>query len=141
MTRSTITLQDQRRTGLSREHSDVRQGVHSNVRLTIPAREALERSGATIIPEPGQLYQLYSVELGATLPSGIVATRIINESHLALRLDIEPEYPGEIGHAYWEQLNFTPCPKCGAPLVWYEAGYVPGYRVCAGRKHHHWQAS
>jgi hypothetical protein len=53
-----------------------------------------------------------------------------------VRLDIEPEYPGEIA-AYWQQLDFTGCPECAAPLVWYEAGYVPGYRVCSRGPHHH----
>lgn len=32
----------------------------------------------------------------------------------------------------WHLVTGVPCPVegCGQTLVWYEAGYVPGYRVC-----------
>lgn len=32
----------------------------------------------------------------------------------------------------WAAITGAPCPVhgCGQTLVWYEAGYVPGYRVC-----------
>lgn len=133
-----MRLEYQNRTGLLPEHAGVRQGPHEGVRLTIPAREALQAAGARITMEPPSGEPaLYTVELGERVPEGIVATRILHTEHLGLRMDNEPEYPGEIGHAYWEQLDFTPCPECGAPLVWYEAGYVPGYRVCARAPHHH----
>lgn len=33
---------------------------------------------------------------------------------------------------YWDAVTTVPCPVpgCGQTVVWYEAGYVPGYRVC-----------
>lgn len=125
------------RTGLLAGHSGVRQGRHRNLRLTIPAREVLKVHGATVTPEPPEDgIPLYTVELGAKVPPGLVAVRIVGSYHIALRTADEPEYPGEVP-TLWENVDFAPCPKCGAPLVWYEAGYVPGYRVCAGPKHHH----
>ena len=32
----------------------------------------------------------------------------------------------------WSAVTAVPCPVpgCGQTVVWYEAGYVPGYRVC-----------
>ena len=32
----------------------------------------------------------------------------------------------------WGAITDVPCPVpgCGQTVVWYEAGYVPGYRVC-----------
>lgn len=34
---------------------------------------------------------------------------------------------------YWDAVTDVPCPVpgCKNTIVWYEAGYVPGYRVCA----------
>ncbi len=58
-----------------------------------------------------------------------------------LRLQSEPAYPGEwagvVCVAWWERGDWVPCPHhgCGAPLVWYEAGYVPGYRICLWGHH------
>lgn len=33
---------------------------------------------------------------------------------------------------FWASVTNIPCPipDCEQELVWYEAGYVPGYRVC-----------
>lgn len=31
----------------------------------------------------------------------------------------------------WKDVTDIPCPECDQTIVWYEAGYVPGYRVCA----------
>lgn len=35
----------------------------------------------------------------------------------------------------WADITGVPCPVagCDQTLVWYEAGYVPGYRVCMAR--------
>jgi hypothetical protein len=44
-----------------------------------------------------------------------------------------PEYPGEWPQsaiAWHEHGQWVPCPSCGASLIWHEAGYVPGYRLC-----------
>lgn len=43
----------------------------------------------------------------------------------------------------WADVTGVPCPLCGQILIWYEAGYVPGYRVCYGRDgiRHRWLAA
>jgi len=53
---------------------------------------------------------------------------------------------------YWSAVSTVPCPVpgCTQTVVWYEAGYVPGYRVCMaangdgsydeGSIRHHFQA-
>lgn len=39
----------------------------------------------------------------------------------------------------WAAVTGAPCPACGAPLAWAEAGRVPGYRICGRPTHpHHW---
>jgi len=37
--------------------------------------------------------------------------------------------------AWWDAVTSVPCPVdgCDQTVVWYEAGYVPGYRVCMAR--------
>ena len=37
---------------------------------------------------------------------------------------------------YWEAVTNVPCPVpgCDQTVIWYEAGYVPGYRACARRE-------
>ena len=144
-----VELQDQKRKGLP-EHKKVAPALHEKVRLTIPAREALEAAGATVTPEPMNMaigMPTYTVRLGDQVPIGLVAahTKISYSGGswwelLSLRMEIEPEYPGEFMGDYWQRLDFAPCPKCGAPLMWYEAGYIPGYRVCSKPPHHHWLA-
>lgn len=38
---------------------------------------------------------------------------------------------------FWLAVTDVPCPACNAGTIrWYEAGYVPGYRVCDGCKRH-----
>lgn len=39
------------------------------------------------------------------------------------------DMPGEAG---WDSVTDVPCPVdgCEQTVLWYEAGYVPGYRVC-----------
>jgi hypothetical protein len=43
--------------------------------------------------------------------------------------------PSPIAHDEWARITEVPCPveHCDQTLVWYEAGYVPGYRVCMAR--------
>lgn len=136
-----IELIDQKRTGLLPEHRGLTLGraPHHRVRLTIPAREALEAHGAEIILED-PVEKFYQVTPGPTVPEGIVAVILTGPSPLGLRMENEPEYPGECEISRWAQVDFTPCPKCGHALIWYEAGFVPGYRVCCGPKHHHFIA-
>jgi hypothetical protein len=134
----TVKMKDMKRTGLFAEHKGVQPPTYTRLRVTIPAREALVACGATITQEDNGRFAVTLATSKKAVPPGIVATHISGAiGGLALRMDNDPEYPGEIGHAYWEQVDFTPCPKCGAALIWYEAGYVPGYRVCASKPHHH----
>lgn len=153
------------RTGLLAPHTTVAAPVHEGLRLTIPAREALVAAGNDVelreavtpngdapcahgdmsVPPSlrrGLPYQLWRVTMGGRVPRGLVPCLIGHgdEQHRGLRLGDEPEYPGEWasgGLAWWDQGEWVPCPSCGAPLVWYEAGYVAGYRVCARAPHHH----
>lgn len=41
-------------------------------------------------------------------------------------------------HDQWQNITDVPCPRpgCEGVVVWYEAGYVPGYRVCTHCRHH-----
>lgn len=126
-------------TGLLAPCTQIAPIIHRGMRCTIPAREALAAAGATITPV-GQAvggWTLYDIQLGQMMPQGIICAQV--GQHAALRLQSEPAYPGEV-RIYWGQVDWMPCPKCGAPLVWYEAGYVPGYRICTGPRHHHCQA-
>ena len=117
--------------------------TYFDLRLTIPAREALVREGNNILAQPwdGLGRPRWSVELHRP-PEGLVLVLIGhgNEQHRGLRCDDEPAYPGEWSAdsiAWHERGDWTPCPArgCGRALVWYEAGYVPGYRICT-RGHH-----
>ena len=127
-------LVSQKRRGLFAELSGIAPIVHE-ARATIPVIEALRAAGATVETLP-TLYPSYRITLGRQMPAGIVAVHLNVQPHLGLRMDNEPEYPQEYAD-FWRQVDWTPCPVCGAPVVWYEAGYVPGYRVCAGKQHHH----
>lgn len=147
-----MKLIDQNRTGVFPEHRGVRfvSGPHERVRMTIPAREALEAEGAEVVPETGFLpgVPTFTVTLGEHVPKGLVAahTRIKIPADrfgyyvlVSLRMENEPPWPGEVTDGdIWDRLDYVPCPRCRAPLIWYEAGYVPGYRVCAGKQHHHY---
>jgi len=126
-----MKLQDRKRTGLFPEHSAGIAPLVYEARATIPVVEALQAAGAKVEPLPGGEHQIYRITLGKTMPKGIVAKSVPHSGHWSygLRMDNEPEYPTEHPDM-WLQVDFTPCPKCGAPVVWYEAGYVPGYRVC-----------
>ena len=129
-----VTLVSQKRHGLFREHNGIAPIVYE-ARATIPAVEALRAAGSTL--EPLVRPKLgYKITLGDTMPSGIVAVQLNETPWMGLRMANEPAYPQEFAD-YWNQVAFTPCPLCGAPVVWYEAGYVPGYRVCARHPHHH----
>jgi hypothetical protein len=41
----------------------------------------------------------------------------------------------------WDDITDVSCPivGCEGTLRWAEAGYVPGYRICDGRLHHHFE--
>lgn len=129
---------------------------YSGMRMTIPAREALERMGNDVsvdgngtgpgVPDGSMLpstfvthHQTYRVTLRRP-PAGVVLCTIGRgaEQHRGLRLADEPEYPGEWSGdviAWHDRGDWVPCPQCGGALVWYEAGYVPGYRLCTSGHH------
>jgi hypothetical protein len=134
MAAAKVKLEDQKRQGLFPEHDGVAPVAYV-VRATIPVVEALRDAGATVNRAPDPM-KGYTVIPGPKMPAGIVAVHLNDPPHVGLRLTIEPEYPQEFSD-YWAQVDFTPCPVCGAPVVWYEAGYVPGYRVCTQPPHHH----
>ena len=128
-----MKLISQKRAGLLAEHGGIAP-VTYDARATIPAAEALEAAGATLEPMSGGIG--YRITLGHKMPTNLVACRLNGSPSLGLRCANEPEFPGEI-HDYWATVDFTPCPVCGSPVVWYEAGYATGYRVCTGPQHHH----
>jgi len=129
-----VNLVYQNRDGLFPEVKGIAPVEH-DVRASIPVVELLRSAGATVVPLA--LPKIgYKITLGETMPKGIVAVEVPDMPNIGLRLEVEPEYPME-SFNYWAQLMWTPCPKCSAPIVWYEAGYVPGYRVCTGPQHHH----
>jgi hypothetical protein len=129
-----MKLVSQKRTGLFPEHHGVAP-IEYEARATIPVVEALKATGARFEPLPAPELG-YKITLGDRMPKGIVAVHLNESPYLGLRMTNEPEYPQEFAD-YWIQVAFTPCPVCGAPVVWYEAGYVPGYRVCVKPPHHH----
>lgn len=129
-----MKLISQKRSGLFAEHQGIAPLVYE-ARATIPAVEALRAVGATAEPLPSPASG-YKITLGDKMPTGIVAVHLNESPYLGLRMVMEPEYPMEFAD-YWRQVDFTPCPVCDAPVVWYEAGYVPGYRVCTRKPHHH----
>lgn len=130
----TVKLVSQKRSGLFAEHDGVAPLVYE-VRATIPVVEALQAAGATVEPLAAPIVG-YKITLGKKVPPGIVAVHLKSSPQIGLRMHDEPEYPME-HHDYWATVDFAPCPVCGGPVVWYEAGYVPGYRVCANPPHHH----
>ena len=128
-----MVLIDQKRTGLFPEHPGISLAEPLFVRATIPVVEALRDAGASVLPDPSGGYR---VRLGPKMPSGIVASHSNEPPHTLLRMENEPAWPDE-HEDYWLQVDWTPCPVCGAPVVWYEAGYIPGYRVCSQPPYHH----
>ena len=112
-------------------------------RATIPAIEALlekgnrvTKNGVDVNAFPGSIFKAAQSPAPWTIylirpPTKIVVSHI-KGPYLALRLNNEPDYPGESMAAWWETGYFVPCPKCGTALLNAEVGYVPGWRVCLG---------
>ena len=130
-----VKLIDKKKTGLLPEHKKIDTVVHA-VRATIPVLEAVLQAGGSYVPlvntDNG-----YLITLSDKMPACIIAVHLNRSTpRIGLRLESEERYPQEFPD-YWETVNFTPCPVCQAPIVWYEAGYVPGYRVCTKAPHHH----
>lgn len=137
-----LVLTDQRRTGVFSEHEQMRfegGAIYTDTRMTIPAREALE--AVSTLHDQAYYYQRPPQDVVAVLAPVLEKGAPTVDYEVALRLGNEPPFPGERPNPdMWLEVDLTPCPKCGAALVWYEAGHVPGYRVCAGPVHHHFLA-
>ena len=126
--------QRRRRLDLYTEHGWLFPIVYT-VRATIQVIEALTAAGAIIKKVNKSGSQVYRVTLGKTMPAGIIACMSISPPwrvDTCLRMEDQPKYPVEFA-AHWEQVAWTPCPVCGAPVV-------PGYRVCSQPPHHHSRA-
>lgn len=113
--------------------------TYTDLRMTIPARELLSQLENAVVPDGDR----WSVTLTGQLPAnGVLILALVGNGanqHRALRLVDEPPFPQEwangAGIAWHEWGDWVRCPRCGRALVWYEAGYVPGYRICT-RGHH-----
>jgi hypothetical protein len=126
---------------------EIQPPVYEHLRITIPAREALVRAGNVVRLTPAadiveHIYGAARFDVELHAPCGGLVECLVghgNEQHHCLRLDVEPEFPGEWsdgrGIAWHERGQWVACPECGAALVWYEAGYVPGYRICLNGHH------
>lgn len=130
------------RTGLFAEHDGVAM-PEIECRLTVPAHEAIERHHPdNRVHGEGMLAR---VTLAAPPPGLVVTFAPLNPHNErgawvpAVRTHEEPPWPLESEAAWQDVGEWVPCPACGASLVWYEAGYVPGYRVCSRAPHHHCQ--
>lgn len=107
-----------------------------NIRLTTPALESLlrDKNPITVDETPdGPRYTLSII----SPPGGLVISFISGGAEVAIRTEDEPPYPRECPAAWYIIGDFVPCPRrgCGRGLVWYEAGYVPGYRICLAGHH------
>lgn len=126
-----MKLVNKKRSGLFPGCTSIKPVVYE-VCATIPVVEKLQAFGTKLEKLPIG----YRITLGNTMPNNIVAVHLNEHPHLGLRLVNEPKYPLEFPD-YWSQIDFTPCPVCNAPVIWYEAGYVPGYRICINLPYHH----
>lgn len=126
------------RTGLNFPVTDIGPVMLKAVRLTIPARDKFEAGGAAVaaVGTEANGNVLYTVTLAERMPAGLIGCSLCGKLYRAIRCDDEPSYPNELPDL-WLQVDLTPCPECEAPIVWYEAGYVSGYRICTGAEHHH----
>ena len=103
--------------------------VIERLRLTVPAREAIEAAGNRVTVDATPDGPRYTVNL-VRPPPGLVVVAISGTSEIGIRRADEPEYPGECPAAWWDIGQWVPCPTCGHALLWCEAGFVPGWRIC-----------
>jgi len=114
--------------------------VYGPLRMTVPVREALAQAGNIVRASEPTADGQHQWEVTLTRPVPVVLCLIGHggSQHRGLRLADEPRYLQEWNDsaiAWHERGDWIGCPKCGGALVWYEAGYVPGYRLCT-RGHH-----
>lgn len=144
-----IELVYEDRTGLRPGFDGIAAPVIEDVKMSIPAMEALEREGhvVTLSRAAAKTDPYYTVELcGKRMPRRLdVSIRLIEceqggyYERVVLRTEEEPEWPGIVPDEMnmWLLAEWLPCPVCAAPIVWYEAGFVPGYRICTRPPYHH----
>lgn len=124
-------------------HLSFEQAPMYGTRLTVPAKETLLAAGAKVRLQNFDRYEIYMVQLLEKCPESLVAVNVQAilgypySGSIGIRRVDELEYPHEYGIDFWRCVNLTPCPECGSSLIWYEAGYVSGYRVCSSKEHHH----
>ena len=118
------------------------------IRLTIPAREAIERAWAQApeaqvrargglravkneIDRPPSAAGIPVVTL-RTPPTGltIVTVQCEGVQTLGARTVEDGQWPVEFEAPWWDRCAWVPCPTCGATLLWCENGFVPGWRIC-----------
>jgi hypothetical protein len=138
---STMKMTYVGRTGNIFPHPDEPVSIKNNHILMTPlVKSVLEEAGAEITlepdPWPGREGEC-QVIMGTVMPEGLIAVGLPTIGGSMLRMASEPPLPDEIIDKGYFPLDWTPCPECGAPLMWAEAGYVPGYRICSQPPHHH----
>ena len=115
-----VTLTYQGLNGLFHEHKGIAPIVRE-AGATIPVVSEFDKAGVTAVRVEDESW--YIITLGKIMPKGIVAVHINKKPHLALRMEDEPPWPGEYPD-YWQQVDWTPCPKPGA-------GHLVRSRLCA----------
>jgi hypothetical protein len=86
--------------------------------------------------------------IGLPSPWSMGGSTAFSRGRIVSWVDGEPVYASitmltmrsliEIDGTDWPQM--FPCPHCHDWIVWAEAGYVPGYRICRGC-HRHWRTT
>ena len=114
------------------------------IRLTIPAREAIEGAWAAAVrrgrapadvkntidrPPSASGIPVVTLQTPPTVLV-IVIAEVLGELSLGARTDADGPWPREFEAAWHDVGKWVPCPTCGAALLWCEAGYVPGWRIC-----------
>lgn len=84
-----------------------------------------------VTPDPTSLaWQWSGLQPYATAPTRVTGSwNLHGTDH---RATVGYEMPAADPWDTWADITGVPCPHpgCSQALVWYEAGYVPGYRVC-----------
>lgn len=118
-------------------------------RLTIPAREAIDRAWADAAAKPSRRpggirwlkneidrppsaagIPIVTLRTPPVVCLVIVHVEIMGEQSMGVRTVEDGPWPGEFAAAWYDVGAWVPCPTCGAALLWCEAGFVPGWRIC-----------
>lgn len=141
-----MTISYQNRKGLLAPCTSIAPPVINGVRMTPKARKALKKAGHKVKAENADL-KTFSVTLcGRRMPRLCVEIRLVdcleypcihvpNDRYFSLWRS--GCWDGQSWQNIWRDAEWMTCPRCKAPITWYEAGFVPGYRICLGNAHHH----